>query len=801
MQGVREGVTAEALDFFGGDRFTMNANVWFDKYALQGDGNAPTEKTPQESCERWADAIGLGFEEGSYGRQALRERKLCPAGRIMYGLGNPHFRASLRNCYFIPITEDSLDGIFKFAYEMSRTYSYGGGVGSDIGTLRPAQAKVANCARVSSGAVSYLDVFSQVTGTVGQHGRRGAAMFTIPVDHPDVERFLSCKDDVRPEWIAAALAVDSGQRDKPDGFGSWIGERRRVRYANISVKVSDPFMAAVELGTGFDLIFRNESKGGTEVVSRRIQARDLWNEMTRRAHASAEPGILFWDTICRESPSNYYDEKWHVKGVNPCGEQPLEAYGYCCLGHVNLARHVIDPFTPQARIDWEGLEQTTRAAVRFLNRINEIEDEEERYPLPEMKARGLMLNRIGVGILGLADLFIRLGLIYGSPASIEVVETIARRMLDWEYSESARISYEDGPFCEYDWEKHQHVPIISRLSESVRAEIQKYGLRNVALNTVAPTGTVAVWAQTSSGIEPFFAFQYRRKVYNATSGTGEVYTAYEPVVEAWAAANGVELTDDTVLPDYFVGAYEINWKDRVALQAAVQTYIDASISSTINLPRDTPESVTRELYATAYKSGCKGITVYREGSRDEVLSRELEKKPTAKPGRVEPTPIFDRLPPVIDAKRIAFRDAEHNRVLLSIGLSDDDQMPIEVSVSHSKTEPMLDSYAKALGILTSVALQHGLTPERLARSLRGIQSGFVQRVWLHKEDVRPTLVTSVPDAIAVALQRYGTAAQTPDGWVDIEGAELCPCDKKLRSWVKESGCWVCKACAASLCEG
>ncbi|MDX1535089.1 MAG: adenosylcobalamin-dependent ribonucleoside-diphosphate reductase, partial [Thermoplasmata archaeon] len=337
----------------------------------------------------------------------------------------------LHNCYFTSVEEDSLEAIFEWCKKAARTYSFGGGNGVDIGVLRPQGTPVHNAARTSSGAVSFMELFSTTTGTIGQHGRRGALMITCPVDHPDIQAFIHVKGK----------------------------DLRSVRYANVSVKVTDEFMEAVQDGKPFTLRFENEFTGRVE---REVDARELWDDLIRSAHASAEPGIIFWDNVKRESPSEYIPEA-AVSGTNPCGEQPLEHNGACTLGHVNLSAFIQDAFTKQADIDWAGLERAVRLGVRFLDDVVEV-----NLPLhahKEQTEQARLTRRIGLGVTGLGDMLAKLRVRYDSDEAIDFVDDLMARVRNWAYDASADLAEEKEPFPLFEAEKHLERPFVRRLPE------------------------------------------------------------------------------------------------------------------------------------------------------------------------------------------------------------------------------------------------------------------------------------------------------------------------------------------------
>ncbi|MGH2639437.1 MAG: adenosylcobalamin-dependent ribonucleoside-diphosphate reductase, partial [Rhabdochlamydiaceae bacterium] len=423
-----------------------------------------------------------------------------------------------------------------------------------------------------------MNIMSETTGTIGQAGRRGALMITIRVDHPDVLDFIRVKRNLR-----------------------------NVRYANISLRITDEFMHAVEKDTDFTLWYDSPKAGRIE---RQVRARELWNEIISSARDWAEPGLIFWDNVVRGSPSEY--NGMNVITTNPCAEQPLQAYGACDLGHVNLPMFVMNSFTDDATIDWDNLEKGIRYGVRFLDNV--LTYNYDKHPLKEQTQASKESRRIGLGFTGLADMLIRLKVKYDSQQALEFVDNLMDRMKTIAYDESSLLAKEKGSFGLFDAEKHLTMPFVQGLSPEIREKIKRQGLRNVAILTIAPVGSGSALLGTSSGIEPIFAFSYTRR---SESLSQEFFKVYHPLVAQYMAQYRLEKEDD--LPDFFIPAHKIKPEFRVTMQATVQKHIDSSISSTVNLAENVTTEEVGKIYMQGWKSGCKGITVYREGSREGIL--------------------------------------------------------------------------------------------------------------------------------------------------------------------------------------
>jgi ribonucleoside-diphosphate reductase alpha chain len=708
---VAPDLPSRTLAAFGGDE--LRARVFHDKYALRDRDGTVVEHIPAQMWRRIARELASvetaekrrEWEERFY--WLLEDFRFIPGGRIMHGAGNAR-RVTLLNCYVIPVADDSIEAIFGWMKEAARTYSLGGGVGTDISVLRPRGAPVNNAARSSTGSVSFMELFSLTTGTIGQSGRRGALMITVADNHPDVLDFIRVKRNVT-----------------------------KVRYANISVRVSDAFMRAVEEDGTFDLVFENERA----TLRRTVRAGEVWRELIQGARDYAEPGIIFWDTIKRWSTSEY--NGMGVITTNPCSEIPLEPYGCCCLGNINLACFVQEEFTSQARVDWDGLERALRYATRFLDNV--LDYNAERHPLSEQRTASLYSRRIGVGFTGLGDMLIKLCLRYDTEAAIAFVDGLFDRIKNTVYDESVSLGTEKGTFPGYDAEQHLRSPFVAALAPRVRERVERAGLRNVALLTVPPVGSGAALAGVTSGIEPIFDLSYIRR---SESLSQEVFTVYHPLVREYMRRFGVDREED--LPGYFVTAHQIRPELRVQMQAAIQRHIDHAISSTVNLPHDAPPEDVERVYLQAWKLGCKGITVYREGSREGILITEGQAKgqPAAAPavpaGAQRPQP---RARPKVTSGRTERIETPRGRVYVVIN---EDEMGICEVFVHS-----LDVEAEAIGRMASLALRGGLDPRDVIEQLWRVQSKEV--AFDRSSEGTVVRVSTIAQAVALALGRalYG----------------------------------------------
>jgi ribonucleoside-diphosphate reductase alpha chain len=746
-------IPSETLAAFGGDE--LRARVFYEKYALRDPEGKQVEKVPADMWRRVARELASPEKDDEKRREwtakffwLLENYRFVPGGRILFGAGQTR-KSTLLNCYFFKIKEDSIEAIFDWCKEAARTYSFGGGVGTDISVLRPRGAPVNNSAIYSSGSVSFMELLSTTTGTIGQAGRRGALMITIRVDHPDVMDFINVKRDLK-----------------------------KVNYANISVKITDDFMRAVETDGDFRLHFMNEKAE----VNRTVRARQVWKSLIKGAWQSAEPGVLFWDAIKRESTTEY--NGMEVQGVNPCSEQTLESYGCCCLGSVNLSAFVKDPFTERASIDWDQLTRAAQYGVRFLDNV--LDYNAERHPLPRQKEASLYSRRIGVGITGLGDMLIKLGLKYDDDSTIEFVDHLFERIKNVFYDYSTELAKEKGSFPAFDADKHLAQPFISRLDDRVKEKIKAQGIRNAAVTTIPPVGSGSILAGTSSGVEPVFALSYTRRSKSLSEGEFKVF---HPLVKEYMATTGAR--DEGQIPNYFVTSHEIRPEMRVKMQATIQKHIDTAISSTVNLPEEiTPEEVEK-IYLLAWKMGCKGITVYREGSREGIL--ETEK--VAKKVETKAPAAFER-PKVMEGKTMKFK-LPQGSIYLTANLVGGEIKEVFVTLGKSGADENAD--AAALGRLISLYLQHGGDIKSVISTLKGIKGKYVS--W-----DEGTQLQSIPDAIAKALELLTlNHAVKEAGEPAVEGElrqrqeTTCPeCHEP--ALIFESGCYKCRNCGYSKCE-
>ncbi|MBR7152780.1 MAG: adenosylcobalamin-dependent ribonucleoside-diphosphate reductase [Candidatus Methanomethylophilaceae archaeon] len=582
----------EVTDWLGQDN-QLGIDIWQRKYCHEG-----------ETFDQWLDRISSGDADV---RRLMEEQKFLFGGRILAnrGLHRDGLKITLSNCYVLSPPEDSIESIFETAGKLARTFSYGGGVGIDISKLAPRGARINNTASETSGAVSFTDLFSMVTGLIGQHGRRGALMLTISCDHPDLEEFMSVKTDLE-----------------------------RVTKANMSIRVSDDFMKAVRGRELFrQTFYRPESN---QHIEKDLNAGDFFEKLCYANWDYGEPGCLYWDRISSWNLLSEFPD-YSYAGTNPCAEEPLPAGGSCLLGSMNLAEFVKDGV-----FDVEDFKKSVRICIRALNDV--LDEGLPLHPLQEQKDTVTDWRQIGLGIMGLADMMIKLGYKYGSPESIDFCDRLGKMMADTAMNESALLAKEYGMFPRCVPQQIVDSAFFKEnASEETRALVLQYGLRNSQLLTIAPTGTLSTMLGISGGIEPIFATSYERRT-TSLSDHDEYYKVYTPIVQAYIDEHP-EMEDEGDLPDMFVTAQNLHYVQRIDMQATWQRHIDASISSTVNLPEEFPQDEVYNIYMYAWESGCKGVTVFRDGcKRLGILStKESEKAEESEPDKKPEPKKVDRV--------------------------------------------------------------------------------------------------------------------------------------------------------------
>ena len=719
-------------------------NIYKKKYLLKDLNNVLIEKSPEDVFKRLSSFIAT--VEGTKAKQKkwskkfyeeLYEGHFIPGGRVLAGAGDLYRLKTLANCFVTKIEKDEINSIYKAAYECARTYSYGGGIGVDISSLRPKDAVVHNAADSSTGAVSFMELYSLTTGLIGQSGRRGALMLTIDVKHPDIEHFLKVKKV--PNWVTNQIVDQcnwSGHfnSNELETIKKQVMENTQVRFANISVKASDEFMQSIEeekeFSNGEFLIYKKNIKGTlknaeqnsesrhysinipsknisdyeliksfstfarmknwleekynvsvtkssfsdkmkrdvygdyfinidnqnfdlalrqsgdfmlyfsseqTGEIRKMVKAREIWDQFIEGNYKTAEPGLIFWSTMSKYSPSNYVGRP--IICTNPCAEVPLEDGGACNLGSLNLSTFVINGYEGQAKINWDKLAETTAILVRFLDNV--VTWNEDLNALEKQRNAAYETRRLGLGIMGIADMLNQLGLSYDSDEGMKTITDVMEFITNAAYQASASLAGEKGASPIYVEDEYMKCPFIDvALSDETQSLIRENGIRNIAIMSIAPTGSISNivkgfqlgeknYIGVSGGVEPVFALYYTRRTESFKKN--EFYHVFHSTVQAYIdKMNLSEEIDDSnnvedLLPDYFLRtAHVIKPDKRVEIQGMIQKYIDHSISSTINLPEDVQPEVISDVYLKAWKEQLKGVTIYRDGSRFPILSTETE---------------------------------------------------------------------------------------------------------------------------------------------------------------------------------
>lgn len=563
------------LDEWLGHDNQIGKDIWTNKYRFK-----------DETFDEWINRISGGNKNIA---ELIRQKKFLFGGRILAnrGLENKGRKISLSNCYVIEPPEDNIESIFDCAKKLARTYSYGGGCGVDISKLAPRGAKVNNAAKETTGSVSFMDLYSMVTGLIGQSGRRGALMLSLSCEHPDLEEFIEIKSDLD-----------------------------RVTKANISIRITDKFMVAVKNRTSFTLSFTRLETG--EKITKEVDAYTIFHKLCEMNWDYAEPGMLFWDRINNWNLLSC-DDDFEYAGTNPCAEEPLPAGGSCLLGSINLSEFVCD-----TGFNFDDFKYCVKESVIALNEV--LDEGLPLHPLKEQRESVYDWRQIGLGIFGLADLLIKLGIKYGSPEAIDLCDMIGHTMADMAIKTSAILSKEhDEPYPKYKPEAIEQSAFYSKNALGETKElVSSFGLRNSQLLTIAPTGSLSTMLGVSGGIEPIFANYYTRKT-ESLKGHDEYYKVYTPIVKKYMDEHG--LKDDSELPDYFVTAQTLDYKNRIYMQSIWQSHIDASISSTVNVPNDFTVEQVENLYMTAWDAGLKGVTIFRDGcKRAGILTTTIKEK-------------------------------------------------------------------------------------------------------------------------------------------------------------------------------
>lgn len=832
-----------SLDYFTGDE--LAAKVWVNKYALKDAFGNIYEKSPVDMHHRLASEIAR--VEKKYPNPLSEEelfnlfdhfRYIVPQGSPMTGIGNDFQIASLSNCFVIGLDgdADSYGAIIRIDEEQVQLMKRRGGVGHDLSHIRPKGSPVKNSALTSTGLVPFMERYSNSTREVAQDGRRGALMLSVSIKHPDSESFIDAK-------------MTEG----------------KVTGANVSVKIDDNFMQAVINGTPYRQQYPIDSPNPTNV--KEVNAAELWKKIIHNAWKSAEPGVLFWDTILRESvPDSYADLGFRTVSTNPCGEIPLCPYDSCRLLAINLYSYVVNPFTKEAYFDFDLFRKHVILAQRIMDDIIDLESEKiekilekidadpesmevkqsERHLWEKIQKKTLMGRRTGVGITAEGDMIAALGLRYGTEEATDFAEKVQKMLALAAYRSSVEMAKERGAFDIYDAKREEKNPFINRLREAdpeLYDDMVKYGRRNIACLTIAPTGTTSLMTQTTSGIEPVFLPVYRRRrkvnpndaearvdFVDETGDAFEEYIVFHHKFVTWMLANGFsaskkytqEEVEELVAksPYYKATSNDVDWLQKVRMQGRIQKWVDHSISVTINLPADVTEELVNSLYVEAWKCGCKGCTVYRDGSRSGVLlSTDNKKKKKEDCNCMQPPVIVATRPRELEADVVKFQNNREKWIAfvgllngrpyeIFTGLADDDEgimLPKNVSKGSiiksydedgkkhydfqfknkrgykmtiegldGKFNPEFWNYAK----LISGVLRYGMPIDQVIKLVQGME--------LNNESIN-----TWKNGVERALKKY-----LPNG-MEAKGQKCPNCGHE--TLVYQEGCLICTNCGASRC--
>lgn len=824
-----------STQYFNGDQ--LAATVWVNKYALKDSKGNIYELTPDDM--HWRLAKELAHIESKYPNPLSADmiysllknfKYIVPQGGPMAGIGNDHQISSLSNCFVIGNQADSYGGIMKTDEEQVQLMKRRGGVGHDLSHIRPKGSPVKNSALTSTGVVPFMERYSNSTREVAQDGRRGALMLTISIKHPDAEDFIDAKADLS-----------------------------KVTAANISVKIDDEFMKCVIDDKPYVQQFPIDSPNPK--VIKTIDARKLWQKIVHHAWKCAEPGVIFWDTVLRESiPDSYADMSFRTTSTNPCGEIPLCPYDSCRLLAINLYSYVINPFSDNSYFDFDLFKEHAAYAQRIMDDILDLELEKidkiiakidadpeppeikrtERELWVKIKEKAIQGRRTGIGITGEGDMLAALALQYGSDSAIDFSEEVHKTLALEVYKSSVKLAVERGPFPIFDFKKEKDNPFLDRLFSihpNLESEMAKYGRRNISMLTIAPTGSVSILTQTTSGIEPVFSIFYkRRRKVNPNDKTVKVsfidelgdaweeYNVFHPKFLTWLEVKGYSIdeiknnfSDDKIdelinnSPYYHATSADVDWVAKVKMQGRIQKFVDHSISVTINLPENVEEELIDTLYRTAWESGCKGVTVYREGSRTGVLvssSRDIKEfGETHAPKR----------PKKLEADVIRFKNEEEEWIAV-VGLYND--KPYEIFTGRAEHLYIPKDITKGYVIREKdLGMEHArydfvfYDKDGYEVIIRGLSRTFNPEFWNYAKLISGILRHGMPllkvidlvdnlkfdndsintwkKGVTRALKRY-----VPDGTKVEENCPQCGADDSLEY---KEGCVVCSECGYSKC--
>ena len=741
----------------------LGMDIWTKKYQQNN-----------ESFDEWLDRVSGGDENV---RELIIDKKFIFGGRILSnrGLNKQGKKVTYSNCYVIAPPEDNIESIFEAASKLARTFSYGGGCGLDISKLAPRGAQVNNTAKETTGSVSFMELYNLITSLIGQNGRRGALMLSLDCDHPDLEEFISVKNDLN-----------------------------KITKANISVKVTDQFMLAVVNKEHFDLEFVREETG--EVISKRVYAPDIFRQLCKNNWNFGEPGILYWDRIKQYNLLSN-DDNFEYAGVNPCAEEPLPAGGSCLLGSLNLSEFVTD-----GKFDIAEFEKAVRIAVIALNDV--LDEGLELHPLQEQRESVGLWRQIGLGIFGLADMLIKLGITYGSKEALDICDMIGEIMAFEAIKSSVALAKHFGEYPMFNKEA-----VISSMffkhhdNGYLKEVVEKFGMRNSQLLTIAPTGSLSTMLGVSGGIEPIYDTHYVRKT-ESLHGEDVYYTVYTPIVERYMKEHNI--TDVKDLPEFFVTAKTLKGHNRIDMQSVWQSHIDASISSTVNLPEEATVEDVEELYIDAWHKGLKGLTIFRDNcARLGILSSADKKEEPEEVITEEPKHVMDKLVPISRdelGERLSgttyVKQIACGKLYITINRDENDNL-VEVFIDPGKSGGCTAN-AECIGRYASACMRAGMSIDAIVDVTKGVKCSACMQAKGMKKQIDGL---SCGDVIAKTIQEeyahynhnrlditnalsYSMAYENNKKQKEVKHA--CPeCGEEIAN---EGGCVICKNCGYSKCD-
>ena len=751
-----------------GSTYNISEDIWNRKYRFTGGNDVPADETMEDTMRRVAKACAAQEEDKEKWQKEFEDILLnfefIPGGRIIANLGTSRDAVTMFNCYVMNKIDDSIEGIFDTVKESAMTQKQGGGVGFDFSTIRPAGSHIQGCGAQSSGPISFMQVLDSTCRTIMSAGqRRGAQMGVMRCDHPDIETFITAKR-----------------------------KNEQLQMFNLSVGITKEFMEAVKNNADWELKFDGE-------VHKTVKAAELWQTIMRSTYDYAEPGFLLIDKINEMNNLAYCEE---ITATNPCGEQPLPPYGACLLGSANLTRFVNKPFTDKAEFNYERLEEVVTTAVRFLDNVIELSN----YPLEAQRAEAESKRRMGIGITGLADAFIFLGVKYGSNESANIAEKIMETISHAAYRSSIELAKEKGAFKMLDAEKYCQGKFIKKMPKDIQEGIKEHGIRNSHLTSIAPTGTISLLAgNVSSGLEPVFAFHYTRTIRNTHENDVSKIQISDYAYNLYCKSKNVTSIDDKELPEYFVAASDIKPTEHLKIQAVLQKHVDSSISKTINIPTNYPFKDFEDIYMKAYEKGLKGCTTFRPSDyiTGVLVKEDKKKEPEIKvkengyqipvrPEQLEGTTYKLKTSLSPDAFYVTINDL----------IEDGTRRPYELFINTKNLQHF--SWIVAITRLISAVFRHDSTPTFLVDELKSIydpNGGYFK-----KGKYMPSLAAEIGYVVEQHLEKIGITSGQNKIKSNAKVTEVGDSNKMIcpqcneRELINQENCLKCLACNYSKCS-